>query len=160
MYAIRSYYENTEITMEALKASDYQIALTPYSIPLEELVVTHADPKALIEKAILLKKTNYSTLPEMQTGFYRETIKQNRNYVAISEAILDIYNSGYSENFDFDRVKIYKGRRSKNVKNMDTVLIKFQGGPRIAMFLDLVKNPGVILNPEMFPYYNYTLDGA
>jgi hypothetical protein len=95
----------------------------------------------------------------MQTAFYRETLKQNRNYVAISEAVLDIYNSGYRESFDFDRVKIYKGRKSKDVKKMDTVLVKFQGGPRTAMFLDVVKNPGVILDPEVFQYYKFTLAG-
>jgi hypothetical protein len=95
----------------------------------------------------------------MQTAFYRETIKENRSYVSISEAILDIYNSGYRESFDFDRVKIYKGRKSKDVKRMDTVLVKFQGGPRTAMYLDIVKNAGYILDPEYFDKYFYKLTG-
>jgi hypothetical protein len=42
---------------------------------------------------------------------------------------------------------------------MDTVLVKFQGGPRTAMFLDVVKNPGVLLDPEMFQYYEFQLTG-
>ena len=80
--------------------------------------------------------------------------------MAISEAVLDIYKSGYRESFDFDRVKIYKGRKSKDVKKMDTILLKFQGGPRTAMFLDVVKNPGVILDPEVFEFYKFKLAGV
>jgi hypothetical protein len=79
--------------------------------------------------------------------------------VSISEAVLDIYNSGYRDNFDFDRIKIYKGRKSKDVKKMDTILVKFQGGPRTAMFIDLMKNPGVILDPDYFGYYDFKLNG-
>jgi hypothetical protein len=112
-----------------------------------------------LTEALNKVKENYVTSPEMQTGFYRETIKQNRSYVSISEAVLDIYNSGYRENFDVDRVKIFKGRKSKDVKKMDTVLVKFQGGPRTAMYLDIIKNPSVILDREMFDYYNYKLAG-
>jgi hypothetical protein len=56
-------------------------------------------------------------------------------------------------------VRIYKGRKSKDVKKMDTVLVKFQGGPRTAMFLDIVKNPGVILDPEIFSLYHFELSG-
>jgi hypothetical protein len=152
-------YKNLEISIKDVQSKKGAISLTPHAIPIEEVVIQDIDPIALLEKALLKKRDNYSMNPEMQTAFYRETLKQNRNYVAISEAVLDIYNSGYRESFDFDRVKIYKGRKSKNVKKMDTVLVKFQGGPRTAMFLDVVKNPGVILDPEVFEFYKFTLDG-
>jgi hypothetical protein len=152
-------YKNKEVDISALKGGNTVISLETHAIPIEEIVVKKIDPEELILKAISLKQENYPTSPEMQTGFYRETIKQNRNYVSVSEAVLDIYNSGYRDNFDFDRVKIFKGRKSKDVKRMDTILVKFQGGPRTAMFMDLVKNPGVILDPEIFPYYEYKLGG-
>lgn len=152
-------YKNKEIAVKDLLSKNSTIALEPHSIPIEEVVVKDIDPEELLRMAISKKKDNYSLSPEMQTAFYRETIKQNRNYVAISEAVLDIYNSGYRESFDFDRVKIYKGRKSKDVKKMDTILVKFQGGPRTAMFLDIVKNPGAILDPEVFEFYKFTLSG-
>jgi hypothetical protein len=60
-------------------------------IPIEEVVVKKLDPKAILFNALSKKKNNYNIDPEMQTGFYRETIKQNRNYVSVSEAVLDIY---------------------------------------------------------------------
>ena len=152
-------YKNKIVPVSDLIKGEKIIYLEQHAIPIEEVVIKKLDPIDLLNKALEMKRVNYNNSPEMQTGFYRETIKQNRNYVSVSEAVLDIYNSGYKENFDFDRIRIYKGRKSKDVKRMDTVLVKFQGGPRTAMFLDLVKNPGVILDPEMFEYYKYTLGG-
>jgi hypothetical protein len=95
----------------------------------------------------------------MQVGFYRETIKQNRNYVAVAEAVLDVYKSSYSSMVDNDRVKIYKGRKSEDVKKMDTLMFKLQGGPRTSFLLDVVKNPGEILSEDYFGNYNYTFAG-
>ena len=152
-------YKNKEVSISSILNGEKTIHLEQYAIPIEELVIRNLDPVDLIKTAIEKIHVNYNNSPEMQTGFYRETIKQNRSYVSVSEAVLDIYNSGYKENFDFDRVRIYKGRKSKDVKKMDTILVKFQGGPRTAMFLDIVKNPGVIFDPEMFEYYDYTLSG-
>lgn len=152
-------YKNKEVTISSLIAGAKTIEMELHVIPIDEVIVKRLDPKSILFNALSKKKQNYNTDPEMQTGFYRETIKQNRSYVSVSEAVLDIYNAGYNENFDFDRVKISKGRKSKDVKKMDTVLVKFQGGPRTAMFLDVVKNPGVLLDPEMFPYYEFELTG-
>jgi len=152
-------YRNKDVDISELLSKDNKILMESYSIPIEELVIRNLSPEALLMEALSKKRDNYNLDPEMQTGFYRETIKQNRNYVSISEAVLDIYNSGYRDNFDFDRIKIYKGRKSKDVKKMDTILVKFQGGPRTAMFLDLLKNPGVILDPDYFGYYKFNLNG-
>jgi hypothetical protein len=151
-------YKNKDVKIEEL-SDNSEIMLESYSIPIEELIVRNLSPEAILVEALNKKRENYNLEPEMQTGFYRETIKQNRNYVSISEAVLDIYNAGYRDNFDFDRIKIYKGRKSKDVKKMDTILVKFQGGPRTAMFLDLMKNPGVILDPDYFGYYDFKLHG-
>jgi hypothetical protein len=95
----------------------------------------------------------------MQTSFYRETIKQRKKYVSVTEAVLDIYKAPYKTTFDFDRMKIYKGRKSRDVKKMDTILVKLQGGPRTSLLLDIVKNPGDILDRESFEYYDFKLEG-
>ncbi len=152
-------YKNKEFPISSLLKGEETIVLEQYAIPIEEVVIKKIDPVELLKTALSKKRENYNNFAEMQTGFYRETIKQNRNYVSVSEAVLDIYNAGYKENFDFDRIKIFKGRKSKDVKRMDTILVKFQGGPRTAMFLDIVKNPGVILDEEMFDLYKFTLRG-
>jgi hypothetical protein len=95
----------------------------------------------------------------MLTSFYRETIKQNRNFVSVSEAVLDGYKSSYTNVSDMDRVKIFKGRKSQDVKKMDTVLFKLQGGPQTMFLLDIVKNPGELFDSEIMDYYIYQMGG-
>jgi len=95
----------------------------------------------------------------MLTSFYRETIKQNRNFVSVSEAVLDGYKSSYTNVGDMDRVKIFKGRKSQDVKKMDTVLFKLQGGPQTMFLLDIVKNPGELFEDEIMDYYIYQMGG-
>jgi hypothetical protein len=95
----------------------------------------------------------------MQVGFYRETVKQNKSYVAVAEAVLDVYKSPYTSIMDYDRVRIFKGRKSEDVKKMDTLMFKLQGGPRTSFLLDVVKNPGEILSEEYFDMYNFKFSG-
>ena len=91
----------------------------------------------------------------MMKAFYRETIKNRRNYVAISEAVVDIYKAGYENEFESDQVKIDKGSKSGDVEKMDTVLFKLQGGPAITLLLDIVKNPYVLLTTEYNDIYSF-----
>jgi hypothetical protein len=72
---------------------------------------------------------------------------------------LNAYKSSYTKDLDADRVKIYKGRKGQDLKKMDTVTFKFQGGPRTTFFLDVVKNPETLLSDEYMKYYDYKLTG-
>jgi hypothetical protein len=129
------------------------------SIPIEEITIRTDNPLDLLYAAMKQRSANYSTDPVMLTSFYRETIQQNRNYVAVAEAVIDIYKAPYLNAVERDRSKIFKGRKSQDVKKMDTVYFKLQGGPYAALMLDVVKNPGEILSFEFFEFYDYDLDG-
>lgn len=152
-------YENVLIAISDLTSGEKQIKLSAITLPIDEVVVRDLDAKELLIEALGSIKTNYSMTPEMQTGFYRETIKQNRNYVSVSEAVMNIYKSPYKMGFDYDRIKIFKGRKSRDVKKMDTVIVKLQGGPKTTLMLDIVKNPGDIMSMEMLEYYEFKLKG-
>jgi hypothetical protein len=147
------------ISLKNLNYENNIIRLEPSPIPIEEVIIRTSDPIALLMTAIRNIKSNYPTSPEQQIGFYRETIKQNRNYVEVAEAVLDVYKSSYIDDFDFDRIKIYKGRKNQDVKKMDTILFKFQGGPKTAFLLDMVKTPGNLLYEDMLEYYDFELTG-
>ncbi len=152
-------YKTQELALEELNMMKNTIRLVADPIPIQEVIIKTGDPVELLRKAIMRISENYTDNPEMLTGFYRETIKQNRNYVAVSEAVLDIYKSSYKNYFDSDRIKIYKGRKSEDVKKMDTILFKLQGGPKTSLLLDVVKNPSTLLSEDFFKYYNYKLNG-
>ncbi len=152
-------YKTLDLTLSSLDRKKNTIKLTPDPIPIQEVIIRTGDPVELLRKAIDRIPANYGNTPAMLTGFYRETIKQNRHYVAVSEALIDIYKASYKNDFEFDRVKIYKGRKSQDVKKMDTVIFKLQGGPKTSLLLDVVKNPSALLTTDFFNYYNYKLNG-
>jgi hypothetical protein len=56
-------------------------------------------------------------------------------------------------------VKIFKGRKSQDVKKMDTIMFKLQGGPHTMFMLDVVKNPIEFLDEENMGLYRYQMGG-
>jgi hypothetical protein len=152
-------YENSILVASTLISGTPIIKLKSVTLPIDEVVVRSIDPVSLILTALEKVKNNYNNSAEMQTSFYREAVKQNRKYVSVSEAVLDIYKAPYKTTFDSDRLKIYKGRKSRDVKKMDTLLVKLQGGPKTSLMLDLVKHPGDILDKEVFKFYEFKLSG-
>lgn len=150
-------YQNKKFTITEESKEEQVFYVDSYSVELKELVVKPVDPRSLVLRAIGSIDDNYSDIPNMLTGFYRETIKQRRDYVSISEAIVDIYKSSYSSSYETDRARIFKGRKSTNVKKVDTLTVKLIGGPSVSLMLDIVKNPDVLLSRENIDYYSYEL---
>lgn len=153
-------YKNIELSFDQLDPENNLIELDPKPISIEEVTIINMDARKLLNSALRKIPDNYSREPVMVTSFYRETIKQNRSYVAVSEAVLDGYKGSYTKVSDMDRVKIFKGRKSMNVKKMDTVLVKLQGGPQTMFLLDIVKNPMELFEKEAMPYYVYQMGGV
>jgi hypothetical protein len=152
-------YKNLILNLSDLKDKENTIRLELAATALEQVVIRSEDPIELLRMAHRRIGENYNMDPEMQVGFYRETVKQNKSYVAVAEAVLDVYKSPYSSIMDYDRVRIFKGRKSEDVKKMDTLMFKLQGGPRTSFLLDVVKNPGEILSEEYFDMYNFKFSG-
>jgi hypothetical protein len=152
-------YKNMVINLSDLKDRENTLRLELAATPLEQVVIRSDDPLDLLRMAYRRIPENYNSDPEMQVGFYRETVKQNRSYVAVAEAVLDVYKSPYTSLMDYDRVRIFKGRKSEDVKKMDTLMFKLQGGPKTSFLLDVVKNPGEILSEEYFDKYDFKFSG-
>ncbi len=153
-------YETNFIKLPDLEGDNAIIMLSSVTVPIEGVTVSYGDPVQLLLTAINNIPKNYSRDPVMLKAFYRETIKQNRNYVGVAEAVLDIYKSEYGNSVGSDRPLIYKGRKSQDYKKMDTIIVKLQGGPYVSLMLDIAKNPGEILSPDMMDQYVYTYGGT
>ena len=135
----------------------YTVELVESSIQLKQVTIRPKDATELINNVLYNIRVNYSERPMMMRGFYRETIERGRNYVSISEAVIDIYKGSYSNEFQVDQVKLFKGRKSADVEKMDTVLFKVQGGPNTTILLDVVKNPYILLSEEYQDIYDFRL---
>jgi hypothetical protein len=152
-------YKNKVIPLSEMKDNGYKniISLQSAPIPIKEIIVKPLDPNEIVEKAITSIGKNYESVPNLMTAFYRETIRKNRTYVSIGEAVVEVFKAPYANDVRFDGTRIYKGRKSSDVQKMDTVLFKLQGGPVSVLELDLAKNTDLILTKEAMQYYNYTL---
>ena len=137
------------------------IFLTSDSFVLSEvLVFSWRNPRDLVKAAISKVEDNYSMKPNMLTGFYRETVQKRRRYITISEAVIDVYKAAYNLPADRDQVKILKGRKLISPKLSDTLSVKILGGPNVPVYLDIVKNPDVLLDNEMLQYYTFKMEEA
>jgi len=135
----------------------YTVELDQSSIQLKQVTIRPRDAMELISDVLANIRANYSEDPMMMRGFYRETIQRGRNYVSISEAIIDVYKGSYANEYQVDQVKLFKGRKSADVEKMDTVLFKVQGGPNTTILMDVVKNPYILLSEEYMNIYDFRL---
>ena len=152
-------YKNRVMPIDEMKTNGQRnvIELETAMIPIKEIIVKPMVPKDIMEEVIDRIDQNYPRLPNDMTGFYRETIRKNRNYVSIGEAVVEVFKAPYQNDLRFDAVRIYKGRKGNDVERMDTVLFKLQGGPTTTLYLDVVKNPETFLTSEALEQYDLEL---
>jgi hypothetical protein len=111
----------------------------------------------LVVAAIERMAVNYSDSPHLLTAFYRETVQKGKRYINISEAVMDVYKSSYQADALSDRVQILKGRKLLSTNRKDTLSVKLVGGPNAAVFMDVVKNPDILLDKELLRCYVYKM---
>jgi len=146
-------YATTQFKINEANEKEKTYYLDSQPITLKELAIP-ADPRSVVEMALAGIRQNYSEKAAMMTGFYRESIRQRRDYLSISEAVVDIYKAPYTNRQD-DQVKIFKGRKGSNVKKADTVMVQLQGGPNVTMLLDIVKNTDLSIALDNLDNYQF-----
>ena len=147
-------YTTAKFKISEAVGKDKTFYLDLQPIQLKEISIVPGDARGIVEMAIRNIRKNYSETPNMMTGFYRESIRQRRDYVSIAEAVVDIYKAPYSSNQD-DQVKIYKGRKGSNVKKADTLMVQLQGCPKVAMLIDIVKNTDLSIALDNLDNYQF-----
>lgn len=141
-----------EVPADGEKEKTYFLEIKP--VQLKEVPVVPKDARALVHSAMKKIRENYPEAPSRMTGFYRESIMQNRDYISISEAVVDIYKAPYT-GLERDQVKIFKGRKSSGAKKADTLMVQLQGGPSVLLLLDVVKNPDLGVAFNNLDYYRF-----
>lgn len=152
-------YLNGLIPVDDKDISEYTVWLEPNTNTLSEIIIRAGDPRYIVEEAMEKVEKNYVATGSMLTGFYRETAQKGRRYINISEAVIDIYKTPYKDkNVARDRVQIYKGRKLLSQKASDTLAVKLLGGPNLSVYVDVVKNPDLLLDPDILPYYAFRME--
>ncbi|MFN8210576.1 MAG: carboxypeptidase-like regulatory domain-containing protein [Bacteroidales bacterium] len=155
-------YKTRTIPLSEMKNSGFKniIELETAPIPIQEIIVKPLMPDEIMDKMVSMVSKNYPSVPNLMTAFYRETIRKNRTYVSIGEALVEIFKAPYANDLRYDGTKIYKGRKNTDTEKVDTVLFKLQGGPVTALQLDMIKNPEQLITPDAMKYYDYRLTGV
>lgn len=152
-------YKNKVLSIDEMKTNGQRnvIQMETAMIPIKEVIVKPLIPSEIMDQVLNRIGDNYPSVPNDMTGFYRETVRKNRSYISIGEAIVEVFKAPYQNDLRFDAVRIYKGRKSNEVEKMDTVLFKLQGGPTTTLYLDVVKNPETFLTKESLSQYDLEL---
>lgn len=150
-------YKNKVVTLANLNTDKIRIEMETSSIELPEISVNSKNAEALFLAVLEKKGENYSLEQNLMTTFYRETIKKNKAYVSLSEAVVEVCKQPYSS-VKTDVVKLYKARKKADYNKLDTVTFKLMGGPFNSLYLDIMKNPEMIFTDEMKTNYEFTFD--
>ena len=149
-------YKSNQVEVDRLSSIGNEYFLSQSSFRLNEIVVSPVNPRQLVSDAMWKVKQNYNPVPSMNYMFYRETVQKRNRYITISEAVTHAYKTSYSQSASRDRVKIAKSRSVASPDLKDTLSVKLEGGPNLATFVDAVKNPDVLLEPEYQEMYDYS----
>lgn len=136
-----------------------EIQLQPSTMDMGEIVVRSLNARELIWEAMRKFPSNYNMRGTSYYGFYREVMRKRRQYICISEAVVEMYKSAYDETMDFDAVAIHRGRSMTSLKAADTLRVKLMGGPTLPIFADVVKNEELLFYPDDLDSYDYVLNG-
>lgn len=121
---------------------------------LDEVPIVPDDARSMVEAAFRNIRNNYPGVPNSMTGFYRETVQQRRDYISVTEAVVDIFKAAYTGT-QSDQVKIYRGRKASNLRKADTLAVKIQGGPAVPLLLDVARNYDLAIAMDRLENYNF-----
>ena len=149
-------YEQKLLPANQLLDEDLFI-LEPASIQIKEIKVTAITPEKLLKNMRANYEKNYTPSSKLMTAFYRETVKQDKNYISVSEAVIEVLKAPYIGTSRGDLVRLLKGRKSRDVQPFKWLNFKLMGGPFTITELDAVKTVETFIDPEYEHVYEYQI---
>ncbi len=150
-------YRPKKILLDRLANRDTTILMELEYIDIQEVMIRQTNPVLLLRSAVRKLNDNYLIDPFTQTCFYRETVKKNKRFIKISEAILGIYRTGLDDPFRYEQVKILKGRSNVDLLRTDFITLTLKAGLETSLSIDIVRNRPEFLKEESFHNYHYEL---
>jgi hypothetical protein len=126
-------------------------------IRIREVKVKAISVEEILDRVRNSINANYSAANRLMTGFYRENIRQDGDYISVSEAVLEILKIPYDFDLREDKVRLLKARKSPDVRPFHWVNFKLQGGPYTITKLDAVKTMETFIDKEFQHLYRYSI---
>ncbi len=132
------------------------ILMEPVSIRIREIKVTATTPEKLLENIRANRDNNYTSYSKLMNAFYRETVRQDGNYINVSEAVTEILKAPYNSARN-DLTRLIKGRQSPDIQPLNWINFKLQGGPFTITQLDVVKMMETFIDKAYEDHYKYKI---
>lgn len=110
-------YETFKIPIVSLKGrTGFNIVLTPMINQLDDILIKDEKitGRRVVAKAIDRIRKNYPRKPYNLTGYYRDYLRKNDEYVSFLEGVLTVDDQGYAKSTDKTNIRIGQLRYSKN----------------------------------------------
>jgi hypothetical protein len=148
-------YQSFYVLADSLLNKQLTIELSPVAIPIMEVIIKPYSGLEIVKEVVNNIPKNYNKNNSRYTAFYRETTREDNDYISICEAVIDIAKASYTNQYVDDQARIFKGRRSENVKKMKNLKYKLEGGVYNCLRLDVIKELASFLSQEYFDDYEY-----
>lgn len=138
---------------------ELKVSLVRESISLPEASIISGDPEAILSAALARVPDTYCPQPELLECFYRETVQKRNRYTYVAEAVARLYRERTSNRFAGNDVSaLEKSRLLVSQRKRDTVSVKTQGGPQMALNCDFLKNPELLFSEDEMALYRFEMD--
>ena len=131
-------YNQQTIPVELFLNSPVDIYMQTKTVPLQEVIIGLVNPQKIIREMINNKPVNYQNAPVYFTSFYREGIEKKNTIVSLTEAVFQIYKTGFESSAN-DQVKLLKMRKISNKGENDSIIVKMRAGIDASLHLDIIK---------------------
>lgn len=152
-------YKDMIIPTATLKSKYCRINMEALDVKLPEVEVVTKNSYELIKEVIKRKTDNYMDKKTLMKAFYRETVKNKRDYVSLAEAVVDVAKQPYYS-LSSDYMKLNQVRKKTNYTIADTLSFKLIGGPNNCLMFDILKNPELIFTDDMLKNYIFSSGGV
>ena len=136
-----------------------QVGLQREALPLKEASIVTGEPVDIVRAALEKADLAYCPEPELLECFYRETVQKRNRYTYVAEAVARIFKDQYSHNLGSrDAAALEKSRLVVSQRKRDTLSVKTQGGPNMAITCDFLKNRELLFTEEEMALYRFSME--
>ncbi len=148
-------YQSQNFVVDSLIDKEVNIKLSQTTTSISDVVIKSYSGLEIVRELVKNISNNYRDQNAMYTAFYREYTKEENDYISICEAVLDISKAQYNNDLQEDQARVFKGRRSENVKKILNLQYKLEGGVYNCLRLDVIKDMTNFFSEDYFNDYKY-----
>ncbi len=149
-------YQTQLIPISSINEKVQIIKLKEETINIPAVIVQKIDAWEVVKKMLNKIPSNYQQKNIMYTAFYRETARDENEYISIVEALVDIAKAPYNSYFINDQARIFKGRKIQTAKKINYITFKLEGGIYNNIRIDIIKEQPNFLYENAHTIYKFS----